>query len=660
MSNHGPRGPMGGKSGQMPKGARSGQKLNFKSLARVIKMLFKEYPKSIIAVLLCIIVSAIIGVLPSIYIERITTFIQYGLLNGWSATKSKIVTAVIVMAVCYSFGLIAVTVQGQIMARLTQGFLHKIRTRMFDAMQNLPVKYFDSNNHGDIMSHYTNDVDTLRQLISQAIPQMFNSILTVTSLICIMMFYSIDLMLIVFIGIFVMTKVTAFVGGNSAKYFIRQQQSLGKVEGFVEEIMHGQKVVKVFNHEEKAQADFDAYNEQLFLDAREANRYGNIFGPIMNNLGNILYVLTAFVGGFVICSGYNIPNISFQNLFTTGSFVAPLGVAVVATYLGMTKQFTGSVNQVAQQINSVAMALAGAERIFALIDETPETDDGYVTLVNCKEVNGNLVECEERTGMWAWKHPHKAEGTITYTKVSGDVRMFDVDFEYEEGKPVLHNITLYAKPGQKVAFVGATGAGKTTITNLINRFYDIADGKIRYDGININKIKKDDLRRSLGIVLQDVNLFTGTVMDNIRYGNLDATDDECIEAAKLANAHDFITRLPNGYNTMLSANGGNLSQGQRQLISIARAAVADPPVMILDEATSSIDTRTEALVQKGMDALMKNRTVFVIAHRLSTVQNSDAIMVLDHGHIIERGTHDELIEAKGTYYQLYTGAFELE
>ncbi len=660
MSNPTTRSPMRGKPGQMPKGARGGQKLNVKSLARVIKMLFKEYPIAIIAVLICIVISAVIGVLPSIYIERITTFIQEGLLNGWDAARSKIITAVIVMAACYSLGLISITVQGQIGARITQGFLHKIRTKMFDAMQNLPVKYFDSNNHGDIMSHYTNDVDTLRQLVSQAVPQMFNSILTVTSLICIMMFYSIDLMIIVFLGIFVMTKVTAFVGGNSAKYFIRQQQSLGKVEGFVEEIMHGQKVVKVFNHEEKAQADFDAYNEQLFLDAREANRYGNIFGPIMNNLGNILYVLTAFAGGFVICSGYNIPNISFQNLFTTGSFVAPLGVAVVATYLGMTKQFTGSVNQVAQQINAVAMALAGAERIFALIDEIPETDEGYVTLVNCKEVNGELVECNERTGMWAWKHPHKADGTITYTKVTGDVRMFDVDFEYEEGKPVLHNITLYAKPGQKVAFVGATGAGKTTITNLINRFYDIADGKIRYDGININKIKKDDLRRSLGIVLQDVNLFTGTVMDNIRYGKLDATDEECIEAAKLANAHDFITRLPEGYNTMLSANGGNLSQGQRQLISIARAAVADPPVMILDEATSSIDTRTEALVQKGMDALMKNRTVFVIAHRLSTVQNSDAIMVLDHGHIIERGTHDELIEAKGTYYQLYTGAFELE
>lgn len=660
MSNPDQKRTTNEKNGQMPKNARTGQKLNVKSLVRVIKMLFKEYPSSIIAILVCIIVSALIGVLPSIYIERITTFIQEGLLVGWGAAKSKIVTAVIVMAVCYLCGLIAVTVQGQIMARLTQNFLHKIRTKMFDSMQNLPVKYFDSNNHGDIMSHYTNDVDTLRQLVSQAVPQMFNSLLTVTALICIMMFYSIDLMLIVFLGIFVMTKVTAFVGGNSAKYFIRQQKSLGKVEGFIEEIMHGQKVVKVFNHEEKAQADFDSYNEQLFLDAREANRFGNIFGPIMNNLGNILYVLTAFVGGFVICSGYNIPNISFQNLFTTGNFVAPLGVAVVATYLGMTKQFTGSVNQVAQQINSVAMALAGAERIFELIDQVPETDEGYVTLVNCKEINGELVECEERTGMWAWKHPHQAEGTVTYTKLTGDVRLFDVDFEYEEGKPVLHNITLYAKPGQKVAFVGATGAGKTTITNLINRFYDIADGKIRYDGININKIKKSDLRRSLGIVLQDVNLFTGTVMDNIRYGKLDATDEECIEAAKLANAHDFITRLPEGYNTMLSANGGNLSQGQRQLISIARAAVADPPVMILDEATSSIDTRTEALVQKGMDALMKGRTVFVIAHRLSTVQNSNAIMVLDHGRIIERGTHDELIEAKGTYYQLYTGAFELE
>lgn len=654
MSNKEPK-----TSGQMPKSARGG-KINLKSMGRVIKMLFKDYPVSISVVMVCIIASAIIGVLPSIYIERITTYIGEGYQVGWAAVKGKIVNAVIVMAALYAIGLIAVTIQGQIMARITQGFLHNVRTRMFNAMQNLPVKYFDTNNHGDIMSHYTNDVDTLRQLVSQSLPQMFNSILTVTALICVMLFYSIDLMIIIFIGILIMFRVTAKVGGNSAKYFIKQQHSLGKVEGFVEEIMNGQKVVKVFNHEEQAEEDFIKLNEQLFKDAELANKFGNIFGPIMNNIGNLLYVVTAFAGGFLICSGLNIPNISIQNIVSAGKIVAPLSIPVVASYLGMTKQFTGSVNQVSQQINSVAMALAGAERIFQLTDEKPETDEGYVTLVNCREENGQLTECPERTGIWAWRHPHQADGTVTYTKLTGDVRMFDVDFEYEEGKPVLHNVTLYAKPGQKVAFVGATGAGKTTITNLINRFYDIADGKIRYDGININKIKKDDLRRSLGIVLQDVNLFTGTVMDNIRYGKLDATDEKCIAAAKLANAHDFITRLPDGYNTMLSANGGNLSQGQRQLISIARAAVADPPVMILDEATSSIDTRTEALVQKGMDALMKNRTVFVIAHRLSTVQNSDAIMVLDHGRIIERGTHDELIAAKGTYYQLYTGAFELE
>ncbi len=644
---------------RMPKSARGG-KINFKSMSRIIKMLFKDYPVAIVAVMVCIIVTALVGVMPSIYIERITYYIEQGFKTGWDASKGKIVSAVIVMAVFYTLGLLAITVQGQIMARVTQGFLHKIRTRMFGAMQDLPVKYFDTNNHGDIMSHYTNDVDTLRQLVSQGLPQMFNSILTVTSLIAIMIYFSIDLMVVVFLGIIVMFKVTAYVGGNSAKYFIKQQQSLGKVEGFVEEMMQGQKVVKVFNHEEKSEEDFDKLNEQLFHDADLANKFGNIFGPIMNNIGNLLYVVTAFAGGFLICSGFDIPNLSVQNIFAHGAFIAPLSIPVVASYLGMTKQFTGSINQVSQQINAVAMALAGTERIMRLIDEKPETDEGYVTLVNCREENGVLTECKERTGIWAWRHPHQADGTVTYTKVTGDVRMFDVDFEYEEGKPVLHNITLYAKPGQKVAFVGATGAGKTTITNLINRFYDIADGKIRYDGININKIKKSDLRRSLGIVLQDVNLFTGTVMDNIRYGKLDATDEECIAAAKLANAHDFITRLPDGYNTMLTSNGGNLSQGQRQLLSIARAAVADPPVMILDEATSSIDTRTEALVQKGMDALMKGRTVFVIAHRLSTVQNSDAIMVLDHGRIIERGTHDELIAEKGTYYQLYTGAFELE
>ena len=588
-----------------------------------------------------------------------TSYIVEGLNSDWSSIKGKVITSVTIMIGFYLVGLLATAIFNQLMARVTQGFLHNMRTRMFKTMQNLPVKYFDTNNHGDIMSYYTNDTDTLRQMISQGLPQIFSAVLTIVCLLGIMIYYSVSLMLVVFFGIFIMFQVTKKVGGNSARYFIQQQHSLGKVEGYIEEMMNGEKVVKVFCHEHAVEQEFDKLNNALFKDAESANKYANIFGPIMNNIGNILYVLTAFAGGILICSGKSLSNISFENLVREGSMIAPLSISIVATYLGMTKQFTGTINQVSNQINSIAMAMAGTDRIFELLDQIPEVDDGYVTLVNCKEEQGKLVECDERTGMWAWKHPH-SDGTITFEKVCGDVQLREVDFAYEEGKPVLNNISLNAKPGQKVAFVGATGAGKTTITNLINRFYDIADGKIRYDGININKIKKADLRRSLGIVLQDVNLFTGTVMENIRYGKLDATDEECINAAKLANAHDFITRLPEGYQTMLTSNGANLSQGQRQLLSIARAAVADPPVMIMDEATSSIDTRTELLVQRGMDALMEGRTVFVIAHRLSTVQNSDAIMVLDHGSIIERGNHDELIKQKGVYYQLYTGAFELE
>ena len=653
MAKHPMRGPHGG-----PMLAGKG-KVNTKALGRLIKMLFKNYPAMLITVMVCIVISALVGVAPSVYIETITSYIEQGLRSSWAEVYTPIINAIVTMVCLYLLGLAATTIYTQLMAHVTQNFLHKLRTDMFAGMQRLPIKFFDQNSRGDIMSYYTNDTDTLRQLVSQALPSLFSSGLIVLSLLFIMFYYSMPLMLIVFAGIFIMFRVTKTVGGKSASFFVRQQKSLGKVEGYIEEMMNGQKVVKVFCHERAAERDFDKINEQLFSDAQDANRFSNIFGPIMNNIGNILYVLMAFVGGFFICSGGTIMNVSFQNLFETGSMLAPMPIAVVATFLGMTKQFTNNVSQVSQQINAIAMAVAGSERIFELMDQKPEEDRGDVTLVNCRENNGELVECTDRTGQWAWKCP-QAEGGSTLVPLRGDVRFFDVDFAYEEGKPVLHNVSLYAKPGQKLAFVGATGAGKTTITNLINRFYDIADGKIRYDGVNINRIKKSDLRHSLGIVLQDVNLFTGTVMDNIRYGKLDATDEACIRAAKLANAHDFITRLPDGYNTMLTSNGANLSQGQRQLLSIARAAVADPPVMILDEATSSIDTRTELLVQRGMDALMQNRTVFVIAHRLSTVQNSNAIMVLDHGRIIERGTHDDLIAQKGVYYQLYTGAFELE
>ena len=550
----------------------------------------------------------------------------------------------------YALGVITTFIYSQLMAVVTQGFLDKMRQNMFGSMQSLPIKYFDTHTHGDIMSYYTNDIDTLRQLISQSIPQLLTSFLTIVALLFYMLFLSVWMTLVVFLGVFAMTMVTKKIGGNSARYFVRQQKAIGVVEGYIEEMMNGQKVVQVFCHEEESKKDFDKINDQLFKDAESANIFANILMPIMGNIGNILYVLIAFIGGVLIIA--KAPNLSLSG--------QAISVAVVVPFLNMTRQFTMSISQVSQQINSVVMAMAGTERIFELMDEKPEADDGYVTLVNANiDENGNITESEKRTGVWAWRHPHH-DGSVTYTRLMGDVRLFDVDFGYVPDKIVLHNIDIFAEPGQKIAFVGATGAGKTTITNLINRFYDIADGKIRYDGININKIKKADLRRSLGIVLQDVNLFTGTVMDNIRYGRLDATDEECIAAAKLANAHGFIEMLPEGYNTVLKGDGSGLSQGQRQLISIARAAVADPPVMILDEATSSIDTRTEAIVQKGMDRLMQGRTVFVIAHRLSTVQNSDVIMVLDHGRIIERGSHKKLIEEKGKYYQLYTGAFELE
>ena len=649
--------PMMGPNGKPMKGPGGKPGINPDTLSRLIKMLFKSYPVMVPVTIVCIIIAAVSSAMPAIFQQKVLADIGEWYLTGdWEAASKVIIPKVMILLCIYVVAWIAILCYTQLMARITQGFLDKMRREMFDKMQNLPIRYFDTNKHGDIMSRYTNDIDTLRQLISQAIPTTLQCAILLVSVFCIMTYYSLWLTIVVMIGVFVIFNVTKTIGGGSAKYFIRQQKSLGRAEGFIQEMMNGQKVVKVFNHEEQCSKDFKEINEALYQDAFKANAFANVLGPIIQNIGNVMYVLIAIVGGTLLL--VKAPNPCISALLA-GS-VGVLTIDVVVPFLNMAKQFTGNVNQISQQINHIAMALAGAERVFNLIDEAPEEDQGYVTLVNVEyDKDGNMKETEKHTGKWAWKHPH-GDGTLTYTPLAGDVRMFDVDFGYEENKPVLRNITLYAKPGQKVAFVGATGAGKTTITNLINRFYDIEDGKIRYDGININKIRKQDLRRSLGLVLQDVNLFTGTVMENIRYGKLDATDEKCIEAAKLAGADDFITRLPDGYNTLLENNGDNLSQGQRQLISIARAAVADPPVMILDEATSSIDTRTEQIVQRGMDKLMEGRTVFVIAHRLSTVKNSNVIMVLDHGQIIERGTHEQLIEEKGQYYQLYTGAFELE
>ena len=636
------------KKANMPSGARPKSR---GVLGRLLRMLFKEYKAKLAIVVVCVLLVSIASTIASFFMNRFIGYIETGLSGGgWDAIKKNVFADIALMLCIYLVGWISSFVYTRLMAIVTQSFLNRTRQKMFAKMQELPIKYFDTHPHGDIMSYYTNDIDTLRELISRSLPQLLNSGLILIFLVFYMLYLSVWMGIVVAFGVVAMIFVTKKVGGNSAKFFLKQQKSIGKAEGFIEEMMNGQKVVKVFCHEEQSGRDFDKVNEQLCSDATQANRFANILMPIMGNIGNILYVLIAFVGGTLIVTG--VPNISLSGQL--------MGIAVVVPFLNMTRQFTNNVSQASQQMNAIVMAMAGAGRIFELMDEEPERDEGYVKLVNAKEVDGKIVECKERTGMWAWKHPHSADGSVTYTRLMGDVRIENMDFGYVPEKLVLRDITLYAEPGQKVAFVGATGAGKTTITNLINRFYDIDDGKIRYDGININKIKKSDLRRSLGVVLQDTNLFTGTVMDNIRYGKLDATDEECIAAAKLAYAHDFITRLPDGYNTMLTANGANLSQGQRQLISIARAAVADPPVMILDEATSSIDTRTEALVSKGMDALMKGRTVFVIAHRLSTVRNSDVIMVLEHGRIIERGSHEKLIEEKGKYYQLYTGAFELE
>ncbi|WP_249293985.1 ABC transporter ATP-binding protein [Fumia xinanensis] len=632
-----------------PMGMKPKQKMDKKTVKRLLSY-FGTYKLQFTFVLICIVISAVAGVLSSLFLQTLIDDYIEPLLIAAAPNFSGLLRMILVMAGIYLIGVLATLFYNRVMVVIAQGMLKKIRDDMFSHMQTLPIRYFDTHTHGDVMSHYTNDTDTLRQMLTQSIPQTFSSLITIVAVFFAMLSLSIWLTIFVIVLAFIMLKVIGKVAGQSGRYFVKQQESLGDVNGYIEEMINGQKVVKVFCHEEKAKEEFDRKNENLFHNASEANKFANVLGPIVNNLGYVLYVLLAVAGGALALLGVT-------NLSLSGINVLSLGM--IASFLQLSRSFINPISQISQQFSAMIMALAGAQRIFDLIDEEPEQDEGYVTLVNAKYEGQTLTETTERTGLWAWKHPH-ADGTVTYSELKGEVRFFDVDFGYEENKIVLHNITLYAEPGQKVAFVGATGAGKTTITNLINRFYDIADGKIRYDGININKIRKTDLRRSLGVVLQDVNLFTGTVMENLRYGRLDASDEECIAAAKLANADSFIRILPDEYDTMLSGDGSGLSQGQRQLLSIARAAVADPPVMILDEATSSIDTRTEAIVQRGMDALMHGRTVFVIAHRLSTVQNSDVIMVLELGRIIERGDHQKLIAEKGKYYQLYTGAFELE
>ncbi len=662
------------------------------ALKRLFAYVFKTYPVRFVIICVCIVIAAIGGISASIFMPQFINLMYQGVQNnvvnaevvdglykiqdfhsqvqlfGFDSIKSQLIGLSVALGAVYITSIIATTLYNQLLCTVTQGFLYRVRMDMFTKMEKLPISYFDRNPHGEIMSTYTNDVDAIRQLISQSVPQFVQTMITVILLFGVMMYYSLWLTLAVIVAIFFIFFVTKKVGGGSAKYFIQQQKSIAKAEGFIEEMMNGQKVVKVFNHEEKSIKDFDVLNDQLNNDSYKANAYANMLGPIIHNIGNVLYVIVAIIGVVLVVN--NVPNFSLRG-FGTAENVAftllpaspemgvSLTIGIAVAYLGMARQFANSFNQVSMQLNSVVMGLAGADRIFELLDQKPEEDNGVVTLVNCKIENDNIVETEERTDHWAWKKTNE-DGTISYKELKGDIRFFDVNFGYYPDKIVLHNVSLYAKPGHKIAFVGATGAGKTTITNLINRFYDIQDGEITYDGISIDKIKKSDLRKSIGIVLQDTNLFTGTVKDNIRYGKLDATDEEIYKAAKIANAYDFITRLPDGFDTMLTGNGSQLSQGQRQLISIARCAIADAPVTILDEATSSIDTRTEALVSKGMDGLMEGRTVFVIAHRLSTVRNSNAIMVLDHGNIIERGDHEALLNNKGTYYQLYTGAFELE
>ena len=613
-----------------------------KTIKRLMRYIYDHSKGLFILAAVCVLISTAANTGGSMFIQILIDKYIEPLLMTEHPVFSGLVKMLMLMGGVYLLGALCTLLYSQFMVNISQGCLKTIRDDMFNHMQTLPIRYFDTHTHGDIMSHYTNDTDTLRQFISQALPQLFSSVVSVVFSFCIMLYYSIPLSLVVVVITILILLITKYIASHSTRYFGRQQTSLGNINGYIEEMLEGQKVVKVFCHETKAEEGFDKKNDKLYEDARNANRYANILMPILSQIGNFQYILLAIFGGCLVLSG--------KGNITAG---------VVVAFLSLSKAFSMPIQQISQQMSMVSMALAGAQRIFDLIDEEPETDNGYVTLVNARETSEGLCESEKYTGIYAWKHPHH-DGTISYIRLDGDIRMKEVDFGYVPEKLILQGVTVYAEPGQKVAFVGSTGAGKTTITNLINRFYDIDDGKIRYDGININKIKKADLRRSLGIVLQDTYLFTGTVLDNIRYGKLDATDEECIEAAKLANADEFIRRLPNGYQTMLTGAGEDLSQGQRQLLAIARAAVANPPAMILDEATSSIDTRTEKIVQDGMDKLMQGRTTFVIAHRLSTIQNSDVIMVLDHGHIIERGNHESLIEKKGTYYQLYTGAFEME
>ena len=624
---------------------------NLAMLKRTVKKIFSYYPVLAPITLACILFSSVVSSIPALFTQNVIQVIEkWYASRDWAAAQAELTPILTLLIVLYALSILAILVQKQLMAYMTQGFLNKLRQEMFGGMQDLPIRYFDTHQHGDIMSFYTNDIDTLRQLVSEAIPAFIQSGAIVLVVLAIMLYFSLWLTLVLAVGIVLMVSVTKRIGGGSARFFLRQQKAVAKTEGFIQETMTGQKVVKVFCHEQRSLEEFDKLNDALYEDSYRANAYASVLGPIIGNIGNLLYVGLALVGGVFLLIG--LPNVSFSGKV--------LDISILVPFLNMTRQFTGNINQLSQQINAIVMAGAGAQRVFSLIDEKSEEDEGFVTLVDADIApDGTITESDRHTGHWAWRNPND-NGKVSYRELRGDVRLIDVDFGYVENKQVLHDVSVYAEPGQKVAFVGATGAGKTTITNLINRFYDISDGQILYDGIDVRKIKKADLRRSLGIVLQDVNLFTGTVMDNIRYGKLSATDEECIAAAKLAGADDFISRLPQGYETELSNNGANLSQGQRQLISIARAAVADPPVMILDEATSSIDTRTEAIVQRGMDKLMEGRTVFVIAHRLSTVKNSDVIMVLDHGRIIERGSHEKLIAEKGQYYQLYTGAFELE